>query len=253
MNEVHVGNNIDNIKDNLFCGDKLKALKFFYDCLVDNYDFDYSSIYPFENVPLILANEVLDFGYGNSSDLLPVMRKEIGMETFSRDDYLYNTILNKRKDRFDYAKWKAHEYEANLRKIGVTNFKSYDDINSHILAKQKQNLLDSNPKHEVINTIDIANKFKKVCDKLDIPCEIISGSVMTKYGNQENIAWNTIYYNDKLIHIDLTSALMNKSAKDAYFNKSTEEFCNDKNRKIKTDINVCQSILDDKVKKLVLN
>jgi hypothetical protein len=253
MDDVHVINSTNIPNSPVFLSDKLNALKEYYDSLIAQYDFDYSSIYPFEDVPKILFNEVIDFGYGNITTLLPVMRKELNIQLLDRDNEYYNRLQRERKNRFDCAKWKAHEYESNLRRIGDNDLNNKDDIRYRISEKQKQNLKEMHLTHPVLNTVDATNMIEEKCYELGISTVTVTGSIKTIYGNQENIMWNIILIDNEVKNVDITSGLMNKNIKDNYFYKSTEELKKDNNRQVDNNFyNHEQELKNIKVKKLEL-
>src|SRR5574344_2850043 len=146
MDDVHVINSTNIPNNPVFLSDKLNALKEYYDSLIAQYDFD----------------------YGNITTLLPVMRKELNMQLLDRDNEYYNRLQRERKDRFDYAKWKAHEYESNLRRIGANDLNNKDDIRYRISEKQKQNLKEMHLTHPVLNTVDATNMIEEKCHELGI-------------------------------------------------------------------------------------
>ena len=61
--------------------------------------------------------------------------------------------------------------------------------------------------------------FKDICNKMDIPCEIVTG-----YTGMDH-AWNVVMEDGVLKHIDIAYAIMNRNRQDKqnYFMKSYEE------------------------------
>ena len=61
--------------------------------------------------------------------------------------------------------------------------------------------------------------FKDICEKLGIPCEVITGSTGMDH------AWNVVMENGELKHIDIAYALMNQGRIDKmnYYMKTFEE------------------------------
>ncbi len=53
---------------------------------------------------------------------------------------------------------------------------------------------------------NFAREFKYICDKLNLPCEIISGQILSE-GIECGHAWNAVMINGKLKHIDISSAI----------------------------------------------
>lgn len=90
---------------------------------------------------------------------------------------------------------------------------------------------------------NFAREFKDICDKLNLPCEIIRGQILSD-GVECGHAWNAVMINGKLKHIDVSSAIHCKdgtnpeNTANQFFLKTFEELItidNGKGRKISED------------------
>lgn len=90
---------------------------------------------------------------------------------------------------------------------------------------------------------DFAKEFKDICDKLNLPCEIIRGQILSD-GVECGHAWNVVMINGKLKHIDISGAIHCKdgtnpeNTTDEFFLKTFDELISidkGKGRKISED------------------
>lgn len=90
---------------------------------------------------------------------------------------------------------------------------------------------------------DFAKEFKDICDKLNLPCEIIRGQILSD-GVECGHAWNVVMINGKLKHIDISGAIHCKdgtnpeNTTDEFFLKTFDELIaidKGKGRKISED------------------
>ena len=90
---------------------------------------------------------------------------------------------------------------------------------------------------------DFAKEFKDICDKLNLPCEIIRGQILSD-GVECGHAWNAVMINGKLKHIDISGAIHCKDGTNPentikdFFLKTFDELIaidNGKGRKISED------------------
>ena len=87
---------------------------------------------------------------------------------------------------------------------------------------------------------NFAREFKDICDKLNLPCEIIRGQILSD-GIECGHAWNAVMINGKLKHIDISGAIHCKDGTNSeniikdFFLKTFDELIaidNGKGRKI---------------------
>lgn len=90
---------------------------------------------------------------------------------------------------------------------------------------------------------NFAREFKDICDKLNLPCEIIRGQILSD-GVECGHAWNAVMINGKLKHIDVSGAIHCKdgtnleNTTDEFFLKTFDELIaidKGKGRKISED------------------
>ena len=198
-----------------------------FDWMVNYFKYDYATLYSTQATNLALE--------ANSKFGKIIRQNRSKIENFTELDYI------------EKAKSLISLFQGNKEYAKLCELKQKE---IRYREKEKQ-FLDGEKEYQSGNLYitrygvceNFAREFKDICDKLDLPCEIIRGQILSD-GVECGHAWNAVMINGKLKHIDISGAIHCKDGTNPentikdYFLKNFDELIaidNGKGRKISED------------------
>ena len=226
------------LDDNMSDEEKYKII---FDWMVSYFKYDYATLYSTQATNL--AKEAYSRFGGIIRQTVEKIENYTELDDIEKAKALI-TILQGNEEYAELCKLKQRQIEFNEKEQQFRNKeKEYQHGNLYIT------------RYGVCE--GVAREFKEICDKLNLPCEIIRGQILSE-GIECGHAWNAVMINGKLKHIDISSAIHCKDGTNQentiedFFLKTYDELIvidNGKGRKISEESEkVIRSFISDSVR-----